>query len=218
MSSSVVVDTAHFAPEPPDYAVFPYRLVHTRGLQPEDLGVRAWLVLQPLPEPASFATLMSGMRDLGWDIDPSRLREVFERLQQAGHLEPVTEHNPGTGEGERRFVIRQRPWAKTPSPAASRAPGPAARKSSWVYAVVQSGSGRVKIGRSQDPVLRLKVLNTSSPEPLRLVWQTEGGVELEGYLHTVFAARRLNGEWFDFTGLDAAQVVEQAAARFGGER
>ncbi|MBW1603574.1 GIY-YIG nuclease family protein [Streptomyces sp. JJ66] len=217
MSSSPLGDAVHVAPEPPDYAVFPRRLVCTRGLQPEDLGVLALLFLQPHQECPSVAALLSVMRDLGWDIDRVRLREVFDRLQQAGHLETVTDDSPATGQSARRLVLRQRPWAEVPSSLPAQA-APALKKTSWVYAIQQTLSGRVKIGHSQDPARRLKVLSTSSPEPLRLVWQTEGGVALEEYLHTVFADRRLNGEWFDFTGLEAEQAVEQAAARFGGEQ
>jgi hypothetical protein len=77
-------------------------------------------------------------------------------------------------------------------------------------------SNRVKIGKSDDPRGRFKTLNNASPSPLELIWTAEGGAALEAYLHQRFAGRRVHGEWFDFTGVDAVALIQEASTGFGG--
>lgn len=68
----------------------------------------------------------------------------------------------------------------------------------YVYFVHAPDSGRVKIGRAADVRRRLAVLQTGSPEALRLLAATldKSGGELERDFQRMFAADRLKGEWF----------------------
>lgn len=66
----------------------------------------------------------------------------------------------------------------------------------FVYFILAANSGLIKIGSAVDPASRLRVLQTGSPEPLRLIRTIPGGAELERQLHRDFAADRVHGEWF----------------------
>jgi hypothetical protein len=48
---------------------------------------------------------------------------------------------------------------------------------------------------------------------LTVLWQTEGGAELETDLHRYFKARRSHGEWFDFAGDHPVELVQDVIAR-----
>lgn len=69
------------------------------------------------------------------------------------------------------------------------------------YAIL-SASGRVKIGRSQDPRERLHSLQTASPDDLLLlhVWNRD----IESELHALMRPWALRGEWFQL----APQVID----------
>lgn len=58
---------------------------------------------------------------------------------------------------------------------------------------------RVKIGWSTKVTTRIAQLQTGSPEPIRLLGTTPGGLKLERQLHQQFAGARVHGEWFDLT-------------------
>lgn len=79
-----------------------------------------------------------------------------------------------------------------------------------VYVIGACGSPRAKIGRSKSVGTRLGTIQRMSPIPLSILWQTDGGSELESALHRRFDAHRVHGEWFDFGDRDPA--VEVAAA------
>lgn len=80
----------------------------------------------------------------------------------------------------------------------------------YLYAIGSHPSGWVKIGYSADPERRLRILRTSSPVLLKLLWQAPGSIALEQRLHRHFHMRRGHGEWFDFAGRDAAALIESA--------
>jgi hypothetical protein len=86
-----------------------------------------------------------------------------------------------------------------------------------VYAIGSPEHGFVKIGTTSDLPARLSALQTPSPFPLRVLWQHEGGRELEGFLHSRLREYRVRGEWFDFGDSDpVAEIsrwVEQYRAR-----
>lgn len=65
----------------------------------------------------------------------------------------------------------------------------------WTY-VIRQGSGLFKIGRSRNPLIRIRDLQASSGEMLSLVGLSHGGA-LETVLHRRFADRNRHGEWFD---------------------
>jgi hypothetical protein len=65
---------------------------------------------------------------------------------------------------------------------------------SVVY-VIQCGD-MIKIGYSRNVGQRLSQIQTSNPNPVRLVATLPGGLAEETALHSRFAEFRANGEWF----------------------
>ena len=66
-----------------------------------------------------------------------------------------------------------------------------------LYFISNESNTAVKIGyTSNDPVLRLVDLQTAHYERLRLIAVTEGELEGERQLHSIFEDERLQGEWF----------------------
>lgn len=69
--------------------------------------------------------------------------------------------------------------------------------SGFVYLMQQGVDGPYKIGFTQNnPVRRIKQLQTGNPEKIRLVSQFAASVAVEAYLHGKFSDLRLQGEWF----------------------
>lgn len=91
--------------------------------------------------------------------------------------------------------------------------------SGWAYAVTEDANGLVKIGKAQDVGSRVRTMQSGSAAKLTVVWSAPGGHALECYLHDVFESRRVRGEWFDFSGVDAVELISGAASRWrNGER
>ena len=65
-----------------------------------------------------------------------------------------------------------------------------------VYFIQQGEHGYIKIGMAGDPKKRLQSLQTSNPEPLRLLAVVEGGRQQEMIYHARFGDNRVRGEWF----------------------
>lgn len=86
-----------------------------------------------------------------------------------------------------------------------------------VYLIGNDSNTLVKIGRSIDIQGRIATIQAMSPVPLKLLWQTLGGVELETALHRRFDERRSHGEWFDFADGDAVERVVQALPEIAAE-
>lgn len=82
------------------------------------------------------------------------------------------------------------------------------------YAIRNADTGLIKLGMSKDPKRRLRQLATASASRLELLWSHEGGSSLETFLHRRFAARHVRGEWFDFTDVDAMNLLTVAATHF----
>lgn len=68
-----------------------------------------------------------------------------------------------------------------------------------VYLIQAGETGPVKIGWAKRPEARLRELQTGNGERLRILRLFEGSRIDEARLHAAFAARRLYGEWFDFS-------------------
>ncbi len=77
-------------------------------------------------------------------------------------------------------------------PASARAPKPL-----QTY-FVRDSSGRVKIGKSSNPVTRLMSLRRGSAEQLTLVRVVDGDYEQQ--FHIRFAEYKIKGDWFVETG------------------
>lgn len=68
--------------------------------------------------------------------------------------------------------------------------------SEYVYLMVNSDTGHIKIGTSKIPRFREKTLQSQEPKiGIVALWQCDKKVEKE--LHEKFKMRRLRGEWFD---------------------
>ncbi|MFE2407085.1 GIY-YIG nuclease family protein [Kitasatospora sp. NPDC059408] len=159
----------------------------------------------------SADTIASLSRD-GLESTRAAIRELKDR----GYLRMERTRGKGGLLGAPRYV-RTKPRAlsrseKTLIAEASNRHGTLG----WTYAVSAADRRHVKIGRAVDLDRRLNSHNTSSPVPLTIIWAQEGGAGLETHLHHHFADRWIRGEWFDFTGTDAVQVITVAASQFGG--
>ena len=65
-----------------------------------------------------------------------------------------------------------------------------------IYFVTAREVGRVKIGFSENPRARFGKICSDSPFPLALERVCEGDEVAESALHSLFAAHRVQGEWF----------------------
>lgn len=83
-----------------------------------------------------------------------------------------------------------------------------------VYFAQAGEGGPIKIGTSEQVERRIRSLQSSIPQPLRLLGTVLGGHARERELHRQFEALRIQGEWFrpeapllDFIGAVAGQAA-----------
>ena len=81
------------------------------------------------------------------------------------------------------------------------------RRCGFVYCIRNDDSEAVKIGFSQNPMRRIKQLQTASPSRLRLIGVVEIAQAFETSLHEQYASRRLSGEWFDDADSEISTVM-----------
>ena len=84
-------------------------------------------------------------------------------------------------------------------------------KSAKIY--VMASAGRVKVGRSNNPELRRRMLQASTPTALTIVHTTDERDDssyVETAAHHILAAKRLAGEWFDVSPDEAIAAVHAA--------
>ena len=67
-----------------------------------------------------------------------------------------------------------------------------------VYFIRAHPDGPVKIGFTANIALRIESLQTASHQPLDLLRVIPGDKRAEKWLHTKYAALRINGEWFRY--------------------
>ena len=85
-------------------------------------------------------------------------------------------------------------------------------KPARVY-VIQSETGAVKIGRSEDPDGRLRAIQAAHPAALKLCHSSavrEDCSLVESTAHRLLANKRKIGEWFDVSVDDAIAAVAKA--------
>lgn len=70
---------------------------------------------------------------------------------------------------------------------------------SQVYFIRVADNGPVKIGRSIDPVRRMRTLQIGFAGRLSIIRVSEGDGASETAMHRRFASRRIAGEWFHFS-------------------
>ena len=67
-----------------------------------------------------------------------------------------------------------------------------------LYIIQSDLTGMIKIGRSKDPVKRLRQLQTGNPNKLKLIASFDGEGWKEKILHERLEKFRLEGEWFSY--------------------
>ena len=65
-----------------------------------------------------------------------------------------------------------------------------------VYFIKNSRTGSFKIGKSDDPSLRLRELQTGNEDPLELIVSIPGDNVVERQFHAAFDELKIRGEWF----------------------
>jgi hypothetical protein len=136
--------------------------------------------------------------------------EESEEMDEEGHvttLLTIRESSPRQrAEDEWRFqqLAEQRAVKAEHSTAGATSRGN-------VYLIRETLSGHDKIGYSGNVSKRHKGIQVDNPNLLELLWHTPGDRALESALHDRFKDRRIRGEWFDFSGLDAVEEVRRAA-------
>lgn len=84
-----------------------------------------------------------------------------------------------------------------------------------IYVMGSEQSSVVKIGTAKDPAARLVAIQAGHPHPLTVLFQAEGGRDVERFLHRAFGSLRVSArrEWFDFDHRDPVHEVQTALAR-----
>jgi len=91
----------------------------------------------------------------------------------------------------------------------------------YLYVIAANDEGPVKLGISVDPALRLRTLQTASPELLTIRHkepvEPEVVKQLERLLHRDMAHRRRRGEWFALGVDEAIAQVRFTIMRYENE-
>ena len=199
-------------------------IMHEKGDKSRRLSVDhlCWLLPGVNGKPTSATRVKDALRELEqagllsnpddavtrqWVRDPrtgKQTKENFRRWQIHDHARP--------GYGGWRSVAEK--LAAYPGPGCPDPAEVTTRRPEFVYLIGSLDSRLVKIGMSDDVQRRLDQLQRMSPAVLRVLWQTEGGRELEAALHRKLWKYRQHGEWFDFGNRDAVSLVSRAAVGF----
>ncbi len=75
-----------------------------------------------------------------------------------------------------------------------------------LYIIQNTVSNAYKIGRSKNPKKRLSTLNISSDHPLILVKTYTKMGFMEKEIHSIFASKKLNTEWFALNEIDLQEI------------
>jgi hypothetical protein len=84
----------------------------------------------------------------------------------------------------------------------NKPPGKRSMIASYIYMIRDNNTGLIKIGRSINPILREKTIQSENPN-LDLFWvspTTQPSIEKR--IHSIFKNKRIRGEWFDLTDGD----------------
>lgn len=72
------------------------------------------------------------------------------------------------------------------------------KKKDSLYIIQTNNCGMIKIGRSKNPEIRLKQLQTGNHSKLKLIWVFEGLGHKEKYYHELLKQFKIKGEWFSY--------------------
>ena len=78
-------------------------------------------------------------------------------------------------------------------------------KKTKIYIMVDLSNNYTKIGRSINPVIREKTLQSEKPE-IKLIKYYDGCMQDEIDLHKKFESKRIRGEWFNLTKEDINEI------------
>ena len=76
-----------------------------------------------------------------------------------------------------------------------------------VYVMIDTNTGYYKIGRSVNPKIREKTLQSEKPT-IEMLFNKKATNKEEKQLHELFKDKRLRGEWFDLTAKDLDTIKE----------
>jgi hypothetical protein len=138
----------------------------------------------------------------GYVLPPSEIRGLFELALQAAAAygeEEILRHNRemAAHDKEQQALLEEQRWT---APKRTARPG---------YVYLLGGGGYYKIGKAKDPQRRAETLAVQLPYSVELLHAIESGdyARAEEYLHERFAHKRLNGEWFDLSDDDVAEIT-----------
>lgn len=77
----------------------------------------------------------------------------------------------------------------------------------YVYIMIDKNTGYYKIGKSKNPSVREKTLQSEKPT-IELLFKYPAEFYDEKHLHYVFRHKRIRGEWFDLSGSDLKIIDE----------
>ena len=78
-------------------------------------------------------------------------------------------------------------------------------KTTKIYVMIDKNTGYYKIGRSTNPNLREKTLQSEKPT-IEMIFNKEAKHSDEKKLHEMFKGNRIRGEWFDLNGSDLLKI------------
>lgn len=84
----------------------------------------------------------------------------------------------------------------------------------YVYLIGTPIFGWYKIGKSRTPEIRIKDLGILLPFKIHVlgVWQAANHHLMESSLHEIYANKRINGEWFEFSKKEAYDMFNSIPA------
>lgn len=89
------------------------------------------------------------------------------------------------------------------------------RKMGWVYLVRASNNmGPVKIGWSQTPEARLKLMHWGSPTDLTFIFKVWAPQSFETELHRRLKKYRVRGEWFNLNNRQLTSLLKFIYKRY----
>jgi hypothetical protein len=166
-----------------------------------------------------------GTRGEGYD-EPIPRRDILWRLQEIGVYLPVL----GYAKWSARYDTRGRHYPNDPflpreekqleSSSSKRGSSSAvAIAGPVVYFIKAKRSGLIKIGKANNPISRLKTMQTGSADRLTLLGYIPGSHAEESALHKRFASLRQSGEWFkpgdELLGVIESEAIKVAAVGGG---
>jgi hypothetical protein len=76
-----------------------------------------------------------------------------------------------------------------------------------VYVMIDKNTGYYKIGRSINPKIRERTLQSEKPT-IEMLFNHDARVKDEKEIHNMFSDKRVRGEWFDLNGSDLNKIRE----------